>query len=135
MTGKPFTFEQVLEATRAIVDERGHDFIYQQVVRYHEPLGREIPQCVYADDEGQPSCLVGHVIHRLDPEAFETLARRERSEGGDIADSLRLRGHLPQDFWTDDAEAAMVYAQDVQDSGDTWSEALHAAENLAADAD
>lgn len=129
MSGKRFTLEQVLEATRAVVEEKGDSYVY--------PTTKANPYCVYADVKGNPSCLVGHVVNRLDPEAFEQLRRsevaaRSLSIG---ADAIRFRGWIPQNFWGDDADAAMIAAQCEQDSGEPWGHALYAAENLGADAD
>ena len=120
-----FTLDDVLNATRKIVEERGGDYVYDS----------ESHGCVYAVG-GTPSCLVGHVINALDPEAFASLAEMEadRIMSMPVAE-LRDGDWLAEDFWSDDAEVAMQAAQDAQDSGLTWGQAVYAAENLGADAD
>mgnify|MGYP003441213565 CR=1 FL=1 len=120
-----FTLDDVLNATRKIVEEKGGDYRY-------DPEGHG---CLYAAD-GTPSCLVGHVINALDPEAFTILAGMEADRSMSMpAVELRDGDWLAEDFWSDDAEVAMQAAQDAQDSGLTWGQAVYAAENLGADAD
>lgn len=122
----PFTLDQVLDAAREVVDGRGSDYVYPGAGS----------ACFYATSDEKPSCLVGHVIFKLDPEAFATIATAER-EGCEskAAQDLIYDNWLPDNFWTDDAIAAMQYAQVAQDEGATWGDALAAAEDLGADAD
>lgn len=124
MSGKTFTLDEVLDAARAVVDEVGRDYIYDS------------RDCRYANDDGSPSCLVGHVIHRLDPEAFAKIADREQgSLIGLMASALTGRGWLPVGFWTVEAANAMQYAQWAQDLRQPWGLALFEAENAGGDAD
>lgn len=120
-----FTLDDVLNAARKIVEEKGGDYVYNT----------EGHGCVYAAN-GSPSCLVGHVIHALDPAAFSLVEEWEaESKGSETALSLRKRGWLPKDFWTNDAEKVMQAMQDSQDEGNNWGLALYDGENLGADAD
>lgn len=120
-----FTLEQVLQAAREVVEEKGDGYVY----------GDEYADCKYAVD-GMPACIVGHVVNRLDPAQFEFLAAKEEdSHSSEIAANLRSRGWLDQNFWSTDAALAMQAAQNRQDVGETWSTALAAAENLGADAE
>jgi hypothetical protein len=120
-----FTLEQVLQATREVVEEKGDGYIYSD----------EHADCKYAVD-GMPACIVGHVVNRLDPAQFEFLAaKEEESHSSEIVCLLESRGWLDQNFWSSDAERAMGFAQAKQDVGETWSTALAAAENLGADAE
>lgn len=119
-----FSLEQVLQAAREVVEEKGEDYVY------------EYPDCKYAVN-GTPACIVGHVVNRLDPAVFEFLATKEETEstGSEIVTSLTSRGWLDRNFWSHDAQVAMSVAQSCQDVGETWSAALAAAEDLGADAD
>lgn len=122
----PFTLDQVLDAAREAVNEKGSEYIYPGAGS----------ACFYATYNEKPSCIVGHVIFKLDPEAFATIATAER-EGGEskAATDLEYSDWLPDNFWTADAATAMQYAQVAQDEGATWGDALAAAEDLGADAE
>lgn len=52
------TYTRTLELLREVIAEKGEDFVY-------EPLVDEngLSTCRYLD-QGQPSCLVGHVLYR-----------------------------------------------------------------------
>lgn len=116
-----FTFgvDDVLGAARQIVSG-AEDFVYGG-------------SCVYAEG-GAPACLVGHVVHALDPETFRDLAEAEFVNGGEFADNLTDRGrYLPSDFWTPEAAEVMREAQRVQDDRHPWGEALDEAEARAQD--
>lgn len=67
-----FTDKQVMTALEDSLRERGADYVYQKA-----PNG----ECVYSRD-GAPSCLVGLVVHKLDPEAFQEMAYREYQGSG-----------------------------------------------------
>ena len=129
-TTEPASLERVLQVTREIVDERP-GYIYETVARYDHGAG-----CWYSDNMGNPSCLVGHVIQRLDPEAFQEVVEFEKAEErSDAAINLAMQGPHLRALMTRDAWQAMQAAQNRQDEGQSWSEALYAAENLGADAD
>lgn len=59
-----FTDKQVMTALEDSLRERGADYV---------SVG-----CMYSRD-GEPSCLVGLVVHKLDPEAFREMAHREHN--------------------------------------------------------
>lgn len=116
-----FTFgvDDVLKAARKIVSGK-ENFVYEGV-------------CVYASAY-MPKCLVGHVIHHLDPEAFRRLAVMEMQNGGEVADDLTMQGrYLPSDFWTPEAGRVMRRAQVFQDINHPWGKALDEAEAKAQD--
>lgn len=123
-----FTLDDVLNATRKVVEEHGGDFVYVPE-RHGYSNG-----CVYAKD-GKPSCLVGHVINVLDPDQFEFIAHREDGGTSKTVAELTAYGWMDGNFWTKDAAIAMLAAQNVQDGGGTWGEAQYAAENLGAEAE
>lgn len=118
-----FTLEDVLNATRAVVAEKGEDYVYSNSVAEGGN-----GSCVYANEDGTPSCLVGHVIHRLDPEVFKRLAKDEAESGSQVALDLIPAGYIPEGFWEESAEHAMQEVQIHQDIGRTWGEALKTAE-------
>jgi hypothetical protein len=113
------TVPLVLDAMRAVVAEQGPDFVYQPPP--------EDGLCVNAVN-GAPSCLIGHVLHRLGV----PVALLERWPTAPV---WELLAHLKAELIvTADSDVADVLgtAQDVQDAGDgTWGEALTAAEQTA----
>ena len=68
------TDEQVLDALIESLRERGPDFKYEK----EEGLSN----CTYSTADEEPSCLVGKVVHKLDPEAFREMAHREHNGMG-----------------------------------------------------
>ena len=117
-----FTLEDVLNAAREVVAERGEDYVYSNSLN-EGGSGK----CVYANEDGTPSCLVGHVIHRLDPNVFKNLAEKEFADDTTAAELLTVEEYVPTDFWEMEAEAAMNTAQAYQDDGLPWGTALKAA--------
>lgn len=102
--------EYVTRLMETAVNMKGPDYVY----RVPDDRGA----CVYIND-GQPSCLVGHVlvaagvpVERL--EVWEDTAARE------------VVGHLGPDDWDYDLGEALNRAQETQDSGAPWGEALAA---------
>lgn len=114
-----FTSEQVLDALRIVVNGK-EDYVYRS----------DHYLCEYADNEGNPSCVVGHVVNHLDPELFKKLAQREKDTfespkitriGYDLKDGDKLA-------FTRGAIIVLGAAQSEQDGSGTWGEALAQAE-------
>lgn len=136
-----FTYQDVLDAARKVVAEKGADYVYPRNMG-GAGYGQGVPKGkgpVYAEGE-IPSCLVGHVIYALDPEAFANLAAVEAELGTVSAEDLTLGvcydaeeddeyGYLPSDFWDVEAEALMNTAQNYQDRGKPWGDSLALAED------
>jgi hypothetical protein len=126
-----FTTDAVTEALHKIVAEKGEDYIY--------PNGISGRTCFYAQG-GAPSCIVGHVIAALEPEAFREIAAAERVAGsfgaieavngfeyGDEIDNYSSTPHLTSD---ETLEQALSAAQTAQDGGMTWGEAMNAYDRI-----
>jgi hypothetical protein len=98
----------VLSTIRGVVSEMGRDYVYQKVDG----------ACVYETKDGEPSCIVGHVLARLTPD-FKLF------DGSvvfhDNRDALRARGY------SDKAIAMLQIAQSMQDHEHPWGAALTAA--------
>ena len=84
MTEK-YTAEQVLDTLAKVVAGK-EDFVYRLDQR--NEYGNV--QCNYAEDDGSPSCIVGHVAAALDPDLFCAFA-----EGGAGWWILRRHERLP----------------------------------------
>ena len=108
------TAKAVLEAMRELVKEFGVDYVYPAI---------EDEECTYARD-GAPSCIVGHIAARLDPELFQRMAAEEDEHGAFSVGSHDnyLHGAFGE------ATQLLRHAQIVQDVGDTWGDVLRDAE-------
>jgi hypothetical protein len=111
------THEDVLRVMTEVVDEYGHDYVY---VYENAGIG-----CAYIKD-GQPSCLIGHVLVRLGVEVSYLTERNSARIESHLFDS-----HETDHPWTPEAGSVMEAAQLLQDMGETWGEALAAARRRA----
>ncbi|AXC36209.1 hypothetical protein SEA_MUSETTA_105 [Microbacterium phage Musetta] len=114
---KTFTDEQVTEAIEKVVAERSPDYVYKS--------GRDDNGCFYASKDGEsPSCVVGFVVNALNPEAFRKIVEVEINAGEsfEVQDALTYTdGELNI---STEARRALQKAQDEQDNGKPWGEAL-----------
>ena len=97
--------------TRA-VEEKGADYVYPRSV--DEALG-----CAYFEDDGTPSCIVGHVL-AYKGVTLETLPLPDFDNNASVW-ALQRSGFLEAD---DRASEALRRAQGRQDGGGDWGEAL-----------
>ena len=115
------THEDVLRVMIEVVEEYGRDYVYQ---RQPGPGGPN-DKCVYIKD-GQPSCLIGHVLVRLGVDVSFLTDRNSALIASHLFDSPEA--NRP---WTPMAGAVMEAAQLAQDVGDTWGKALDDARRKA----
>lgn len=119
------TAQTVLDTLRSVVEGR-EDYKYRATNA----------QCSYSLN-GEPRCIVGHVISILDPEAFEAFAQQEAESGTSWPIRLSSLEYAAGDdtltlTWGDEDNInILVAAQSRQDTGSTWGEAVKAAEELA----
>lgn len=106
------TDDEVMATLRAVVAERP-DYVYE---------APEEDGCVYVAD-GTPSCLVGHVLHRLGV-SLEALSVLDMNGG--LAAWRAVPGVL--DGVSGSTVDRLWAAQTAQDNGDTWGEALEYAD-------
>lgn len=122
-----------IDAMDAAVAERGEDWVYPLPARDPDAIagvvadGWHVPNtttCVYMTDEGDPACLIGLALYKINPDlvpnydassseydmdAFSVLARL--SEAGDLKLSERTM-------------SAAYAAQRLQDDGAPWGQAI-----------
>jgi hypothetical protein len=115
-----------------VVAEYGEDYVYPKAGY----------TCSYSES-GQPSCIVGHVIAALNPEAFAKIAELEDLTGASGSATSIVLGNWEHTDWassTDEDEdlgaitltedgrlaSALNEAQRQQDAGATWGVALSA---------
>lgn len=121
------TARRALELITDVVDRAGEDFVYEQKdmtdVRGAFEYGAPPKGCRYVEFVDQPSCLVGHVLHRAGVDAA-TLNRLDML--GVSASALADYG-IQADVG---AQRILGVAQQVQDSGKPWGEALRRAREV-----
>lgn len=112
------TYTAVQEALKESVEEKGADYVY--------PYAKGLGACKYAENDGSPSCIVGHVLAKLDPEMFAKVKEAEGRESGSFPVSMLLDA---EEFYSEvelsfPLVTALASAQNMQDTGSTWGEAL-----------
>lgn len=124
-----FTFEEMESALNLAVETKGEDYVY------------ELPQqnvCTYStrtDGEPEPSCIVGHVINTLSPEAFKLIASREWKNGHFMSSvsAPNIERSFNVKLWGDKEKDKILNfltaAQTRQDSGQNWGIARNATYN------
>ena len=100
------TDEQFIQAMHDVV-QGNEDFVYAPVV--------EGEDCVYFDKEGNPSCLIGHALAKCGVEPFD--------QDRPIQDNAYYV--LPRYGISAKVTKAAQMAQQAQDHGETWQEALN----------
>jgi hypothetical protein len=113
-----FNVTTVTESLRKAIDAKGPGYVYEQI---------SDGVCQYAVN-GEPSCLVGHVIADLAPDEFARIAELEETSGSSSSARDVLRGDMsefgadPVEPLTTDADliAALQGLQNRQDSGISW---------------
>lgn len=105
--------------------------------QYAAPERISARQCVYSDGKGNASCIVGHVIARLEPELFKLIEKREwhptteeRTEAGDYEEGTNPISYPVSDLSTMVGFARVPFsplmrdvlqtAQGLQDDGKPW---------------
>lgn len=129
MTTVMLTKANVLEQLRAAVALKGKDYRYTE-----DPANRggESPTDYAYERDGQPSCIVGHVLIGLgmDPAVFrEDYVNPIADETSTVNATKFTHCHddLPIKAESSAVLRALITAQSRQDQGMTWGEALVAA--------
>lgn len=113
MTELTITGPVAYDLLKAVVDERGGG--YRGTRRY-------------ADDDGQPACLIGHVLSHLGVlDAIEARHQAETIGAAPVKDVVYSAAAGRGIRITDFAFDVWAAAQDVQDKGEPWGDALRAA--------
>ena len=137
------TLEKAYEAMKEAVAEKGEGYVYERI---------DGNECTYAepDEHGnfQPSCIVGHVIYKLDPGLFKKVADLEWKVDEDTEEFYVATPEsvdvIARKFYEhfDGATAslrvqdvpvvrALLKAQNAQDSSLPWGDALAEFEEAA----
>lgn len=108
MTIPIFTDDQITEAMKAAVAERGDDFVYPDE-------WFENDSCVNASMFGEPRCIVGLALSNLGADWFYNRARR-------TSGVHRVNGYVAN--FSERAAHALARAQSKQDGGARWGDVL-----------
>lgn len=110
------TVEGVKAELQKALEVRGEDYVYPKVDGY----------CNYVRD-GEPSCLVGVVLHALGV-PVERLEKADRFPVGGKSAGALMR-ELDAEGWTIPHEVRWIFAnvQDEQDNGVPWGIAVNCA--------
>lgn len=115
---EPLTLAQVRDMLREIVAGFPDGYAYEQVP------WQDTTACVYTVD-GEPSCLIGHLFHRLNivvPEWHQPMPVHI------------VVPRVAAGVFTDDALTYLYYVQQAQDAVMPWVDALKFADNVMLDA-
>jgi len=123
--GNGYTDDEVTQALRAVVAEKGGDYVTPNACRYRNPdLDGDDPNC--------PDCIIGHLLRRLGDRGWDNALVSVTGDFGGISTLNESRiGSSHWDGYTDLTERQRYWlesAQCVQDTGGTWGSALAAYE-------
>lgn len=111
-----YTNEQIIAAAEAAVRDRGEDYVYPRT------YGSE-KSCVYSWGD-EPACIVGYIIHAIDPEAFMKLKAWD-DVGGTLERGTGVGAACHDEVidLTNGQKRALESAQNGQDLGEAWGTA------------
>jgi len=130
------TARQVIDTLEEIVAQYGEDYTYKPV--------NFASECRYSTPEGEPDCIVGQVVYRLVPDAFQKIVAIERENknyGFGVAWD-DFHGSFPQneaeedyrsvvydamEHFDSEANCILTHAQRDQDCCEAWGSVLDAA--------
>lgn len=108
---KEYTYDDVLPIIEEIVAAKGPDYVYEKVN----------DRCVYMDEQGKPSCLVGYflahqsLIYDLSPHEYE-------EEGA--SNVLNTLAYNDIAYFDSEADDFLQIVQEKQDAGVPWGQAV-----------
>ena len=136
--------ENFMEHLRAVVEERGRDYVYlgfdiDTTVDEGEIISQTITErtertyaadCVYRNPlTGEPSCIIGKIVAAADPEAFEAIAQAEKDYGYESFPVNAFRRDAGVDVFEDgETEGLAAAVQALQDRGFEYGLVLDFAE-------
>lgn len=112
------------------------DYVYEKPLVTYEydegPYEAETTDCAYSTPGGDPSCLVGHVLWDvMDDEQWAEVRSSEYDDGVEFIGGIGISHLEPAECLFDGAAIAVLQvAQNMQDRGTRWGEALDAAGTL-----
>ena len=129
---KRLTYAQTKKQLRHIVNLKGHEYVYEQLI-YEDEYGedQEALECHYTDSNGKPSCLVGALLAEVAPGVLRSLHSYEWEDRYDpqVVASAELVGENPtgvdlSELFEEDALKLIHRVQRRQDDGNSWGVSL-----------
>ena len=138
--GNKLGAKATLKKLRRIVNERGHEYVYE-APEYTDADGdlRQGDECYYTTPEGKPSCLVGALLAGVAPGVLSKLNNYEWADlyedgAPQVVPVFELYGERSQisgvdlqDYFTIEALRVLNRVQDEQDAGKSWGTAVDSA--------
>lgn len=109
-----FTYEDVLQSLKHIVHAKGEDYIYN----------RARQSCVYYEQNGEPSCLIGHFLYENELVMAVDAEEYEQNDAQSVVWKLEEKGIAQID---ERATYLLQNAQECQDWGHSWGASLNTA--------
>lgn len=109
------TIENATNVVKQLIEERGEDYRYRKA--------GDATVCKYAQ-HGEPSCVVGHVIAKLNPELFAEVAEAEKKDGFSVYSFGDEYDNYPKPDWDYATGDFLQHLQVGQDRGNTWAVSL-----------
>lgn len=108
-------YHETVELLNRAVAEKGDDYI--------DPTSHDFIGCAYFNNDGSPSCIVGHVL------AYAGITAADMGGFNGYAASFVIRHLQPRLTFTPGAAAVLEAAQRLQDHGTTWRQTADRAAN------
>lgn len=110
-------YDKAVELLEEIVAEKG-DYCYTEDPKTDERRkAQNSNMCFYANEDGTPGCIIGHLVHKLNPEFDLNLIERKGAARALQAAGFDVRA---------DAATLVRKTQMSQDLGYTWRQAVDA---------
>jgi alkylhydroperoxidase/carboxymuconolactone decarboxylase family protein YurZ len=133
---KHLSYEDAVLGLKKALAVKGEDYVYERPT-FELNDGITINACAYFTPEGQPSCIVGHVMADLG-HTIDDLAETVTMAGDHTFNTGSTAG-MVMDYLgyeiDEKTRSLLSIAQDYQDSGNPWGHAVETAIEFASHVD
>lgn len=124
-----YSYAQTLQFLLDAVAVKGEDYVYEGV---DDNGGGDAMRCYYARN-GEPDCIVGHVLHKLGVPIEKMEYNQETKNNVDVISHKTIHSHfytLRSEYGINFSERArrlLAVVQGFQDSDYSWGDAVQSA--------
>jgi hypothetical protein len=121
-------YDSIVGYLEEVIEEKGADYVYTadpDTVAHRKDMLVSANQCLYSGKGGKPGCIIGHLIHKLNP-GFDLTGAEFRG-----AVSAMEKAGLRIPFQSRES-LLVTFVQQNQDRGESWGKALENAKTLVA---